>query len=182
MKLSPRKLIILGIFVAAVIVSKYMSAPTETPMTETHMGHKMTVTNDQQFLEMMYPHHQEAIDTAIQVLARGESPQLKTIAQNIITTQNAEIAQMQTWHEQWFNSPLPKNNDYMAMMRPLNNLSGAELDKQFIEDMIKHHEGAIQMAEQLQTFTEKPELKELAKNIIIAQTTEIQEMKSLLAP
>ncbi|MBP7671150.1 DUF305 domain-containing protein [Candidatus Gracilibacteria bacterium] len=181
MKISPRKLIILGIFVAAVIVSKYLSAPSEAPMPdETPMHDAMTVTNDQEFLEMMVPHHQEAIDTAKQVLARGQSPELKTLAENIIAAQTAEISQMQTWHQNWFASPLAPDKNYMPMMRPLEALNGAELDKQFIEDMIKHHEGAIQMAEQLQTFTEKPELKDLAKNIIIAQTTEIQEMKSLL--
>lgn len=184
MRLSPRKMVILGIFVAAVIASKYLSTPAEAPQPEidhSNMHDAMTVESDQEFLEMMVPHHQEAIDTAKEVLERGQSPELKTIAENIIKTQTAEIAQMQTWHQDWFNSTLTADSHYMAMMRPLSELSGAALDRQFAEDMIKHHEGAIQMAKQLQTFTERPELQELAKNIIIAQTTEIEEMKQLLA-
>jgi len=49
---------------------------------------------DRMFLQMMIPHHESAIAMAQQALAQAEHPEIKTLAQNIVTTQHAEIAEM----------------------------------------------------------------------------------------
>lgn len=66
------------------------------------------------------------------------------------------------------------------MSSTLNGLSGDELDKQFLKDMIVHHAGAIDMAEKLVNGTNRPELKKLGADIISAQSTEIEMMKGWL--
>lgn len=63
------------------------------------------------------------------------------------------------------------------MMGSMNNISGYEFDKAFINAMIVHHEGAIKMAQQAEHRAEHQEIKDLAKNIISAQTSEIEQMK-----
>jgi uncharacterized protein (DUF305 family) len=67
-----------------------------------------------------------------------------------------------------------------AMMSGLEGKSGDEFDKAFLEEMIVHHEGAVYMAEALLKNTTRPELQKLGKDILTAQTGEIQMMKSWL--
>jgi uncharacterized protein (DUF305 family) len=154
-----------------------------------HMGHMMSgsmhdmmmVKSERAFLEGMIPHHQEAIDTAKEVLARGATtPALKTLAQNIITAQEAEIASMKTWYQDWYNEPYQDKNTYMPMMRDLTTLSGAALDTVFLEDMIMHHMGAIMMAQSVEPHLEHQEMETLTTNIVTTQSAEIEQMKEIL--
>jgi uncharacterized protein (DUF305 family) len=58
------------------------------------MGIKSTGDVDRDFVDMMVPHHQGAIDMAIAVLRYGRNAQIKRLAQEIIVTQQQEIAAM----------------------------------------------------------------------------------------
>ncbi len=68
-----------------------------------------------------------------------------------------------------------------GMMAGLEGKKGDELDKAFLEEMIVHHEGAVDMAQAILKDGKHPELKTLAQNIVTAQTGEIAQMKSWLA-
>lgn len=63
------------------------------------------------------------------------------------------------------------------MMGSMKDISGYDFDKAFINAMIVHHEGAIKMAEQASHKADHQEIKDLAVNIISAQTAEIEQMK-----
>jgi uncharacterized protein (DUF305 family) len=65
-------------------------------------------------------------------------------------------------------------------MRDLTNLSGADLDKVFLEDMVMHHMGAVMMAQQAKSFSMREEIKNLSDEIIKAQNTEIALMQEWL--
>ncbi len=69
----------------------------------------------------------------------------------------------------------------MDMTGRMKGKTGDELDKIFLEDMIVHHQGAVDMAKELQKSTKRPELQKMAKDIIDAQTKEIDMMKTWLA-
>ena len=64
-----------------------------------------------------------------------------------------------------------------SMVRGLEGKTGDTFDQQFIDEMIVHHEGAVAMAELVLTQSKRPELLDLARTIINAQTTEIEQMK-----
>ena len=66
------------------------------------------------------------------------------------------------------------------MSSTLATLKGDDFDRMFITLMIEHHQGAIDMANLVLSNSEKEELKDLANDIIIAQTKEIEMMKSWL--
>lgn len=66
----------------------------------------------------------------------------------------------------------------MDMAGNMKGLTGEELEKVFLQDMIPHHEGAVEMAELLKAGTTRPELLEMADAIIEAQTKEIEQMKT----
>lgn len=56
---------------------------------------------DLAFIEMMIPHHQGAVLMAKEALTKGEKPEIKTLANNIIKAQEAEIKMMNEWKEKW---------------------------------------------------------------------------------
>ncbi len=66
------------------------------------------------------------------------------------------------------------------MMRELENLSGAELDRVFLEDMVMHHMGAIMMARSVRPYIEHEEVKVLADAIEETQSDEITLMQQML--
>jgi uncharacterized protein (DUF305 family) len=57
---------------------------------------------DRMFLLMMVPHHEGAIAMAERALTEAEHGEIKTLAQTIITSQRAEIAEMQGYLRQWY--------------------------------------------------------------------------------
>lgn len=63
------------------------------------------------------------------------------------------------------------------MSQQLEGLSGDDFDKAFVEMMIAHHEGAIDMAELIPSRAKHDEIKILGKAIIAAQTKEINDMR-----
>jgi len=143
----------------------------------------MMVKSEREFLEGMIPHHQEAVDTAEEVIARGGStPEIKKLAEDIVVAQEKEIAMMKEWYEDWYGEVYVPNPDaYEPMMRDLSSLSGAALDRVFMEDMIMHHMGAVMMAQSVLPYIEHEEMTELARIIVETQTEEIQLMRSLLS-
>jgi len=145
-----------------------------------HMG--MTVTSEREFIEGMIPHHQEAIDTAGEVLERGATtPEMKGLTEGIIVAQKAEIENMKNWYEAWYGVSYQDTDDYDSMMRDLSDLSGVEIDRAFLQDMIMHHMGAIMMARSVQPYVEHQELENLTKAVIETQSKEIQQMRNILS-
>lgn len=57
---------------------------------------------DHGFINMMIPHHQQAIDEGKRALSEAQHPELKQLAESIITSQQREIDQMKAWRKQWY--------------------------------------------------------------------------------
>lgn len=147
------------------------------------MNHMMAmmVSSEREFIEEMIPHHQEAVDTAKEVIERGgTTSEIKQLVENIVVAQEAEIAEMKLWYDDWYNEPYTDSGEYMPMMRKLENLSGVELDQVFLEDMIWHHMGAIMMARSVQPYIEHNEIVELTRAIVSTQSAEIAQMRQML--
>jgi hypothetical protein len=69
-------------------------------MHEAMSSLKSTGNDDEDFVQMMIPHHQAAIDMAKAELMHGQNPQIRRLAQEIITDQESEIELMQLWLRQ----------------------------------------------------------------------------------
>jgi uncharacterized protein (DUF305 family) len=151
-------------------------------LSEKNHMMEMMVSNEREFIEGMIPHHQEAVDTAKEVIARGgTTPEITQLVENIVVAQEQEIAKMKGWYADWYGEPYTDNGDYMPMMRDLSQLSGKSLDSTFLEDMVTHHMGAIMMAQSVQPYIEHSEIEELTKAIAATQSDEIQLMRHLLS-
>lgn len=155
--------------------------PDGTMMGGDGMGMGMMVASEQEFIMGMIPHHEEAIETAKEVIARGGStPEIKMLAENIVKAQESEVAQMKDWYKNWYGKDYVADGKYKPMMRQLDNLSGAALDKVFLSDMIMHHQMAIMMAKSVDAHIEHSEIKTLSTNIKTTQSAEIETMQNLL--
>ncbi len=133
---------------------------------------------DARFIDSMIEHHQGAITMAEQALKESQRPELKQLAQNIITVQRQEIEQMTAWRKQWYPNLPPTGGMGMHMGHmevPAD--SNKSFDQRFIEGMIPHHNDAIDMARAIQTQVEHPELKQLAGAIIQAQEAEVKQLQ-----
>ncbi|MAQ59546.1 DUF305 domain-containing protein [bacterium] len=141
----------------------------------------MMVSSEREFVAGMIPHHQEAVDTANEVLARGgTNEQIIILAKEIIAAQETEIALLKEWHQEWYGEEYTSDGSYKPMMRNLSNLSGAELDRIFLEDMIPHHRGAIMMAQSVRPYIQHQEITDMADAIMETQSAEIDLMQDLL--
>ncbi len=165
--------------------------PTKTgPMTSTmshstspttqEENHHMWAASEEEFIANMIPHHQEAVDTARIIIAKTENTDLKKIAQAIIDGQSKEIITLNGWLKSWYPNSVIKT-EWAPMMRDLSKLSAHDLDDTFMEDMIKHHEGAIHMAEEVLDVSQRPEIVKMAKDIVSTQNAEIATFKKMLA-
>lgn len=142
----------------------------------------MMVSSEREFVAGMIPHHQEAVDTANEVLAQGGStPEIRTLAEEIVIAQETEIAMLKEWHLAWYGEEYVEEDSYQPMMRDLSELSGADLDQRFLEDMIPHHMGAIMMAQSVRPHIEHQEVTDMADAIMKTQIAEIELMRELLA-
>lgn len=142
----------------------------------------MAMLDDESFIALMIEHHQGAIDMAQLALERAEHPEIRQLAQDIITAQQREIEQMRAWSQEWFGTAAPAarhsmSRHAMGMDMDLEALKTAQpFDKAFIDAMIPHHEGAIMMAQMILQTTQRAELKQLANAIITAQQAEVAQM------
>lgn len=145
---------------------------------------------DQHFIEQMMPHHDGAIAMANLALEKAKRPEIKTLAQAIVKAQTEENQQMRAWYKDWFGKDVPAGSAVMGGMMSSGGMhmgssqdidvlrNAPDFDKEFIEQMIPHHQMAIMMANMLASGTDRPEMLQLAKNIISSQSKEIQEMQS----
>ena len=138
---------------------------------------------DINFAEMMIPHHEQAIEMSDIALAKSQDSEVLALATQIKNAQAPEIDQMKTWGGSHMSSHAGHMMDGMLTdeeMRALSVAAGQEFDRLFLEGMIKHHEGAIDMAEMVVDSTNQ-EVSRLANAIITAQKEEIVKMKELLS-
>jgi uncharacterized protein (DUF305 family)/uncharacterized cupredoxin-like copper-binding protein len=80
---------------------------------------------DLMFIDMMIPHHASAVAMAQVAETRSEHPELRTLAEEIIASQSAEIDQMQAWREQWFpDAPAMPTMPMEQMMEMMGEMPG----------------------------------------------------------
>ena len=150
------------------------------------------------FAQGMIPHHQQAVEMSKLATDRAGSDDIRRLATEIEQAQGPEIAKMQAFLTAW-GAPAPgampgmghgsmggmDHGGMAGMMTPeqmgqLERANGADFDRMFLEMMIAHHEGAVQMAQTELAGGANPEATALAQQIVDAQETEITEMRELL--
>lgn len=137
---------------------------------------------DINFAEMMIPHHEQALEMVALAQTNTTNEEILALAEQIRGAQEPEIVLMKSWpgvdvskHEGHSNSGMLSGSE----MENLADAKGAEFDRLFLEGMIKHHQGAIEMAKEVTDSTNQSVMK-LAEWIVTSQALEIDTMKELL--
>ncbi|WP_340682773.1 DUF305 domain-containing protein [Amycolatopsis coloradensis] len=147
--------------------------------------------DDITFAQQMIEHHSQALDMSKMVPSRSTNPQVSDLASRIEKAQDPEIQQMKAWLTAWGAGPaassgMPMDHGPMsgmmteAEMKELEQAKGADFDKMWLGMMIRHHQGAVDMAKTELAKGSNADAKALAQKIIDAQEAEIREMQGLL--
>lgn len=138
--------------------------------------------DDVTFAQQMIAHHGQALDMAKLVPSRSTDPKVLDLATRIERAQDPEIKQMQGWLATWGAPDMPGMNHGMMPaedMAKLEAAKGAEFDGMWLDMMIEHHQGAIDMAKTELGKGGSTDAKALAQKIVDAQQAEITEMRGL---
>jgi uncharacterized protein (DUF305 family) len=153
---------------------------------------------DVAFMQGMIHHHAQALWMTRLVEKRSRSRGISLLARRIDMSQEAEIAQMQAWlkargeeapilhrrhgHAHGVGARLMPGMLTQSEMNRLQTSRGARFDRLFLESMIRHHQGAVQMVNQL--FAEdsgaEPEAGAFARHVDADQQLEIARMQRML--
>ena len=139
-------------------------------------------SDDIAFAEMMIPHHEQAIEMPEIAFLNTTNPDVLKLAQEIKDAQSPEIELMMSWTGVKTSTHAGHMMDGMLSQSELSDLrkeKDKEFDRLFLEGMIKHHEGAIEMAQDVAASKNK-DVADLSAAIISAQELEIAKIKELL--
>lgn len=158
------------------------------------------------FSRDMQAHHAQAVELAVLVRDRSDDPVLRAIALDVLTLQQQQIGQMAAWLRLW-GLPAASSTGSMAWMSDgahghggatggalsdmpgwvaaddmerLRGLTGVEAERLFLDLMIAHHVGGVDMARYAVEHARHPEVVRLAQGIVDAQTRETVVLQDLL--
>ena len=168
------------------------AAPTNSQSADAMMGNgamgdaSALSASDIMFLQMMIPHHEQAIEMSKLAATNTTNPAVLDLAARIEAAQQPEIELMQKLLSDAGQSSMPghsmgdngmmNESDMAALAATKDN----EFDVLYLTGMIAHHNGAITTAIAV-SESSNTDIKTLANNIITSQATEIAEMTKLLA-
>lgn len=165
-------------------------------------GSDSAASLDQQYIDMMVPHHESAVAMAELATERSQRSELQEYAAAVIAAQSTEIAQLRSWRMEWFGSEETPPMSAMPMLQgmsmdmPGHDMHGASMDmeqdirdlenasdfdREFLEAMIVHHEMAVEASEIVVAGEVRAEIRALAEDVIADQRAEIEQMEAWLA-
>ncbi len=159
-------------------------------MSNEMLSQEVTNSITIDFIRCMIPHHQAAIYMCENLLKYTNYPPLQEIAHDIIIMQTRGIEQMREILRSTCGYTNSKEdiccyiNDYLTITRNMiyrmkNSPRCANINLDFVGEMIPHHEGAIEMCNNLLRYCIDPRLKIVAENIIKEQSNGVRELKEI---
>lgn len=186
------------------------AARTITPAKAVELSRTSFTTGDVQFMQHMLVHHAQAVEMVALLQAQGASSQVKLLGQRIALSQEAEVELMRNWltdrgqpltmadmhaaHMAGMNhsTTMPSPDDTALMpgmltpnqMKALAAAQGEAFDRLFLQGMIQHHQGALDMVDVLMAqpdAAQDPMLSDFANSVVADQSAEILRMQSILS-
>jgi uncharacterized protein (DUF305 family) len=147
------------------------------------------------FLRDMSTHHSQAVEMAMIIRDRSEAEDIDALATDIALTQSQQMGGMQGYLEAW-DLPFSGSEPSMAWMghagepmpglatpeqvQQLRDLPVAEAEVLFLELMIRHHQGGVDMAEAILARSDQPQVELMANRVVLLQDSEIDTMNQML--
>ena len=157
-----------------------------------HEGHSSGASSDLSsdeimFLQMMIPHHQQAIDISDLALTKSADAELLALAKSIRDEQAAEIVTMKAWLDAAGADLDPGHSMGHGMggmlgdseLAALKAATGKSFDLLWLKGMTGHHDGAIDMAAMIEN-AKNPEIKSFGQAIVSSQSEQNKAMAAML--
>ena len=159
----------------------------DSNMGMNHGAHSMSMGGDEaMFLQMMIPHHQQAIVISDLAISISKNEDILKLANQIKGAQAPEIDQMKSWLKAAGLGEDPGHSMHAmagmltdSQLGQLKNSTGKDFDRQFLSGMIAHHQGAVDMVRMIENSSDL-KLRDFGKQINQSQSSEIAVMKQLL--
>ena len=168
---------------------------------------------DAGFSRDMQAHHSQAVQMSASVLETSDDPDVRTLARDIMLTQQQQAGQMHGWLKQWdlpqtsssppmawmstdgdgmddmAHSPTPTASDDAQMpgmasaqeLARLSSATGSDADRLYLQMMIPHHQGGVQMAAAAVATAADDDVRRLAQAIVDSQSAELAVLRDMLA-
>jgi uncharacterized protein (DUF305 family) len=187
---------------AALAVACGSAAPRGIHPTPPGLGRFPYSDADVEFMSGMIPHHAQAVIMAGWCGSHDARADIRILCERIVVAQRDEIAMMQTWLRDR-GLPVPDATSTKMKMKmdgmehemlmpgmltdeemaQLDRARGAEFDRLFLQGMIKHHQGAIDMVDKLfksYGAAQDDTVFKFANDVQADQAVEIVRMKQML--
>ncbi|QFZ19144.1 DUF305 domain-containing protein [Saccharothrix syringae] len=152
---------------------------------------------DVTYVAKMIVHHRQALEMSALAPERAQDATVKGLASRINDTQGPEIGAMEQWQREYAqqapahgHSGSQPEFDHAAMpgmasaadLAALAAARGADFDRLYVRLMTAHHEGALKMAVEVLSNGSDVRVEEMANDVIVTQTDEIERMKAIALP
>ena len=179
------------IFIAILALS-LSGCASGSNMGMDHEGHSSGASgelssDDIMFLQMMIPHHQQAIDISDLALTISADPELLALAKDIRDEQAAEIVTMKAWLDAAGADLDPGHSMGHGMggmlsdseLTALKSATGKSFDLLWLKGMTGHHDGAIDMATMIEN-AKNAEIKSFGEGIVASQSAQNKAMAAMI--
>jgi uncharacterized protein (DUF305 family) len=185
------------IVLAGLVIAMTVSSSSNDEMSGMHhstmmgsdenKGSSNLTGADIMFLQMMIPHHQQAVDISNLALTKSKDAELLALATAIRDGQADEIIQM----KQWLSDAGTGTDMGHSMgdsiggmltdseLAALKSATGSTFDRLWLQGMTGHHDGAIHMTQMIEDAS-NPTIKKFGQDIVSAQTAQLEQMKIML--
>jgi len=206
---SPFVIAVAVVALAALLASVFLLGISLGPSDTTKIAMSAESSVDAGFAGDMQRHHAQAVEMSNLVLQRTSDAEIRTLATDILLTQQQQIGQMYAWLELW---SLPQSSSQPAMawmpqdqantpghdmasmgsqpmpgmatskdLAQLAKATGTRANRLYLQLMIPHHQGALDMATAAAQNAETSQVKALAQAILDSQTAELAVLRQMLA-
>ena len=178
--------------VAVIMVMALAGCSKDGSMGMDHEGHSSEASGDLSadeimFLQMMIPHHQQAIDISDLALTISADPELLALAKDIRDEQAAEIVTMKAWLDAAGADLDPGHSMGHGMggmlsdseLAALKAATGKSFDLLWLKGMTGHHDGAIDMAAMIENAT-NADIKGFGQAIVTTQSAQNKQMAAMI--
>lgn len=179
---------LVSLFVLAVACGSPETQSTESTQPTTSApttSSAPTAEYDLQFIDTMTKHHQTAVMMSEMAVQKAADAKVKAFARRVVSDQKKDIERLGTWRGQWYPNAADAHNmqlpGALAMnmdMSHMQTTTGHDFDTMFVDMMIPHHKGALEMSRDALQKAQRQELKDFAQETIDKQEKEIAELEA----
>lgn len=159
--------------------------PTDATTTAASSTAPASAEYDLQFIDTMTKHHQMAVTMSEAAVQKASDAKVKEFGRKVIEDQQKDIERLGAWRQQWYanaadahNMQLPGASSMSMDMSHMQTTTGHAFDMMFVDMMIPHHKGALEMSRDALQKAQRQEIKDFAQETIDKQEKEIAELEA----